>query len=487
VRVSRLAPSLVPILVAGTALAACGGSGVSTGDVAGARKTIAASSQDWTRFGWDARRSNDDPHATGITAANVGSLVRQQVHLPGTVDSSAIYLHGVSIGGAMHDAFFVTTTYGITLAIDAANGQILWHWTPPGYSGWAGSYRITTATPVADPSRRWIYAASPDGRIQKLSVESGHLVWRRVITTLPSREKIAASLNFQNGHVIATTGGYVGDEPPYQGHVAVIAAGNGRLLHIWNSLCSNRHHLLVPSRCPESDSAIWGRAGAVIVPGSGKLLVATGNALWDGHTNWGDAVLVLSPKAKLVGNYTPTNTQLLNQGDTDLGSTSPVYLTSKLIAQGGKDGRIRLLSLARLRGTHGHSGHELQIVSTPSGSELFTAPAVWRSGKRVWLIAADGGATRAWSLRGGRLHSVWRTGNAGTSPVIAGGLLWVYDPGGGLRVYQPASGNLVTTLSAGSGHWNSPIVTDGRVALPEGDANDHATSGVFDIWRVKTG
>jgi hypothetical protein len=69
--------------------------------------------------------------------------------------------------------------------------------------------------------------------------------------------------------------------------------------------------------------------------------------------------------------------------------------------------------------------------------------------------------------------------------VIAGGLLWVYDPGGGgLRVYRPANGHLVATLSAGGGHWNSPIVMDGRVALPEGDANDHATSGVLDIWRL---
>jgi putative pyrroloquinoline-quinone binding quinoprotein len=406
------------------------------------------------------------------------------VHLPGTVDASPIYLHGVSVRGATHDAFFVTTTYGITLAIDAASGQILWRWTPRGYSHWAGSAQITTATPLADPSRRWIYAASPDGRIQKLSVASGHAVWRRAITKLPSREKIAASLNFENGHVIATTGGYIGDAPPYQGHVVVIAAGNGRLLHVWNSLCSNRHGLLVPSRCPTSDSAIFGRAGAVVVPRSGKLLVATGNAPWDGHTNWGDAVLVLSSKAKLVGNYTPTNTQELNATDTDLGSTSPVYLTSKLIAQGGKDGKIRLLSLKRLRGTRPHKGRELQIVSTPSGSDLFTAPAVWRSGGGIWLIAADGGATQAWSLRGGRLHSAWRHGDPGTSPVIAGGLLWVYDPGGGLRVYQPASGKLVATLSAGGGHWNSPIVTDGRVALPEGDANDHATSGVLDIWRV---
>jgi PQQ-like domain len=457
---------------------------LATGGAAGAQKAATTSAQDWTRFGWDARRSDDNPNQTGITAANVGSLRRQQVRLPGTVDSSAIYLHAVTIRGATHDAFFVTTTYGITLAIDAATGSILWRWTPPRYSSWAGSAQITTATPVADPSREWIYAASPDGRVQKLTVAGGHAVWRRSITKLPSREKIAASLNFAGGNVIATTGGYIGDAPPYQGHVAVISARRGRLLHVWNSLCSNRHGLLVPSRCRASDSAIWGRAGAVVVPRSGNLLVATGNAPWNGHTDWGDAVLVLSPKAKLIGNYTPTNTQELNASDADLGSTSPVYLTPKLIAQGGKDGKIRLLSLVRLRGVAPHQGHELQIVSTPSGSDLFTAPAVWRNGKRVWLIAADGGATEAWSLHRGRLHSVWRSEDAGTSPVIAGGLLWVYDPGGGLRVYRPANGRLVATLSAGGGHWNSPIVTDGRVALPEGDANDHATSGVLDIWHL---
>ena len=450
----------------------------------GARRTAATSGHDWTRFGWDAQRSNDDPNLTGIYTAHVGQLRRQQVRLPGTADSSAIYLHGVAVRGATHDTFFVTTTYGITLAIDANSGRILWRWKPPGYRSWAGSAQITTASPVADPSRRWIYTASPDGRIQKLTVATGRAVWRRRITKLPSREKIASSLNFAGGHVIATTGGYIGDAPPYQGHVAIVSA-RGRLLHVWNSLCSNRHGLLLPSKCPASDSAIWGRAGAVVVPRSGNLLVATGNAPWNGSTNWGDSVLVLSPAGKLIGNYTPSNTQQLNDTDTDLGSTSPVYLTSTLIAQGGKDGKIRLLSLPRLRGTAPHTGHELQVVSTPSGTDLFTAPAVWRDSERVLLIAADGGATQAWSLRGGRLHSAWRVDHGGTSPVIAGGLLWVYDPGGGgLRVYQPENGTLDGTLRAGSGHWNSPIVSDGRVALPEGDANSHSTSGVLDIWRL---
>ena len=444
----------------------------------------AVTGNDWTRFNWNAQRSGSVPFSTGITAANVSGLTRQQVRLPGTADSSAIYLHGVNVRGATHDAFFVTTTYGITLAIDAANGSILWKWTPPGYHGWAGSYRITTATPVADPSRLWIYAASPDGRIQKLSVAAGRAAWRVSITRLPQREKLGTALNFANGHVIATTGGYIGDQPPYQGHVAIVKAASGRLLHVWNSLCSNRRGLIAPSSCTSSDSAIWGRAGAVVVPGSGDLLVATGNGNWNGSTDWGDSTLLLTPSAaKLIGNYTPSNTAQLNATDLDLGSTSPVFLTSSRVVQGGKDRKIRLLSMKRLRGTAAHKGGELQSVSTPSGQELLTAPAVWRTKTGVWMFAADGGGTAAWTLKGSKLHQVWRNSNGGTSPIVAGDLLWVYGPNGGLRVYVPTTGKLVTTLQAGPGHWESPIVVGGRVALPEGNANDHSTSGVLDIWR----
>ena len=60
-----------------------------------------------------------------------------------------------------------------------------------------------------------------------------------------------------------------------------------------------------------------------------------------------------------------------------------------------------------------------------------------------------------------------------------------YDESAGrLRVYTPTTGAVVASLAAGTGHWNSPIVVDGRVALPEGSANDHSTRGVLDIWSV---
>lgn len=441
---------------------------------------------DWPRFGADVGRSSVFAAGTGITAANVTRLQRQQVQIDGTVDASAIYLHAVQIRGATHDAFFVTTTYGRTIALDADSGTVLWEFTPPTYANDAGSYRITTATPVADPDRQFIYAAAPDGQIRKLAVADGRVVWSTPITLLPTREKIAASLNYFAGSVIATTGGYVGDAPPYQGHVAILDAGSGALTQVWNALCSDRRGLMDPSTCSESGAAIWGRAGAVVDSATGTIFVATGDAVWDGTRFWGDAVLGLNPTATaLVANYTPSNTAQLDQTDADLGSTSPVLLGRGAIAQGGKDGQLRTLVLPQIAGAAPHKGAEASSTATPGSTRLLSAPAVLRAASGTVLFVANGSGTASYAVNGGSLRLRWSNGNAGTSPVLAGGLLYVYDQGGALRVYDPSSGVLITTLAAGRGHWNSPIAVDGRVVLPEGNANDHATSGVIDIWRLR--
>ncbi len=433
---------------------------------------------DWPRFGWDVAGSGSSPAATGIDSGNVASLTKQRVAIEGTVDAAAIYLHGVEILGAPHDAFFVTTTYGKTIAIDAVTAKVLWIYTPPGYSSWAGSRQITNATPVADPDRQSIYAASPDGHIQKIAISEGRPMWRTAITRLPHREKIASSLNYFRGHVIATTAGYIGDAPPYQGHVSILDAANGALLHTWNSLCSDSTSMIEPSTCSESGSAIWGRTGAVVDSTTGDIYVATGNGKWDGHTFWGDATIRLDSTAtRMLGNYTPENTQSLDETDTDVGSTSPALLGGGFIAQGGKDGTIKLLDTTLMRGTAPHRGGERQSVSTPTGARLFTALTVMHTPNATWLFAADNGGTAAWTFQDDKLVPAWKNRNGGTTPVVAGGLLYVYDPRGGLRVYDPSTGKLITTLACGEGHWNSPIVVDGRIALPGGNADDHATTG----------
>ena len=70
----------------------------------------------------------------------------------------------------------------------------------------------------------------------------------------------------------------------------------------------------------------------------------------------------------------------------------------------------------------------------------------------------------------------------GTSPIAAGGLVFVYDPvAGDLNVYRPSSSRVIARLPGAPGHWNSPVVADGRIAIPAGSANDHATSGTLEI------
>jgi outer membrane protein assembly factor BamB len=488
-------PALAAAAAAALAAAACGSSTAESGPAPStappgpaAKASAASRNFDWPTFDLVASRSGATSRATGITAANAGRLVRRRVALPGTVDSSPIYLHGVVAGGKRRDVFVMTTTYGRSLALDAATGRVVWTFTPRGYSSWAGSSRITNASPTADSDRAHVFTASPDGRIHRLRLADGGEAagWPVAITRDPTHEKVTSSLNLSRGRVIAMTGGYIGDAPPYQGHVVTLDHRTGRIAGVFNSLCSDRKAIQTPSTCRSSDSAIWSRAGASVM-GDGNLLVATGNAPFDGRRDWGDSALMLSPDARrLLRNWTPANQRALEAGDADLGSTSPAILPGGYALQGGKEGRMVVLGLGRMNGrttTAGPlEGGERQSLRQPGGAGVFTHPAVWRHGSRTTVFVTSQSGTAAYSWRGHRLRALWSNGTTGTSPIVAGGLLYVFDPGGSLVVYRPGSGRVVARLPAGAGHWNSPVIGGGRIALPEGNANEHRTSGTLSLY-----
>ena len=330
-------------------------------------------------FGVTPDRANVSKAPTGITASNATTLARVSIDIPGTVDSSPIFVGG---------RFVVTTSYGKTLALDRS-GHIVWTYTPPGIDGWEGSAQITNASPAADPDKKHVYTVSPDGVVHKLNLADGSEVtdggWPVTITRDPTHEKVGTALNISGDLVLATTGGYIGDAPPYQGHVVSIDRASGEIVHVWNSLCSDRHEIIDPSTCPDSDSAIWARAGAVVEPGTGRILVATGNAPYDGKTAWGDSVLELSPDAgELVASWTPPNQEELNSGDVDLGSTAPALVRGadgRLYGiQGGKDALLRLIDIGRME--------VVQTLPTPGAQSMFTAPAVL--GRTVFIATAAG-------------------------------------------------------------------------------------------------
>ena len=207
-------------------------------------------------------------------------------------------------------------------------------------------------------------------------------------------------------------------------------------------------------------------------------------------------MLELAPDAgALLHNWTPADQAHLDANDLDVGSTSPALLPAfggmRLALQGGKAGVMDLLDLDRLNGTTGGPGRRLggQVseTSTPDGAQVLTQPAVWSSGGHTYVFVADGSATAAYELVDAahpRLRRLWQQGSGGTSPVIAGGLLYVFDPGGTLNIRRPLSGALVRALPAGGGHWNSPIVTGGRLVEPTGAYGSSTSSSVIDIWHL---
>ena len=146
------------VLSAGTARHAAPAAGPSA---RAALLTAVVPTGDWTRFDDDAQRSGVGPANTGIDAS--------QSALPS--DAGRSHLRGSRLlrgrvarregHGRVRDVILITTSYGETIAIDPATGRTLWKYVPGDIRAYLGSAQITTATPIIDPDRGYVYAASP--------------------------------------------------------------------------------------------------------------------------------------------------------------------------------------------------------------------------------------------------------------------------------------------------------------------------------------
>ncbi len=471
---------------------------------------IPAAAANWPVFGDDPARSGVDASSRILTPLNVGRLrSRWQVSLGVIADSAPILIERVNAGGATRTMLFQTATNGVTFGIDAASGRIRWRSKAPAPS--AGGFspvaairnlvfgpHITNSTPAADPSGRSIYAAGLDGYVRKFDAATGaeqHAKGFPVrVTAIPQTEKSASALNIANGSLYATTSGFNGDAPPYNGHVVSVRLRDGKTT-VFNSLCSRDRILPTRTSCSHSGSGIWSRGGAVVDPDPamrGRIYVATGNGTFDANTggdNYGDSVLALSADlSQRVGSYTPANYQALDDTDTDLGSTSPALLprqpsshTPLLLVQGGKDRALVLVNRSPLSGV----GTELQSIRL--SGRVFSTPSVWTdAAHRAWIFIGLSHEIDAYRLAtdghgASRLVSAWRakvgqTAGEGTSPVVSNGI--VFDAlDGAIVALDARTGRMLWNSAHGVGrtigavHWQSPIVVNGWVYCSDQNGN----------------
>jgi outer membrane protein assembly factor BamB len=439
----------------------------------------------WPVFGFDTARSSFNSDERRLTVGNVHRLhKRWQVSLGAVADSTPILLEHVRIGRAEMAMLFQTRMDGVTLGIEAATGKIVWRFRTHGST-------VTDSTPAADASGTSIYVPGVDGMVHKLSAATGReeraAGFPVRITLLPLTEKDASPLNVANGYLYAVSSGYNGDAPPYDGHVIAVELSTGKTT-IFNSLCSKYHRLVKAHTCAQQRSGIWGRGGAVVDPDSsmgGRIYAATGNGQFDassGGDNYGDSLLSLGADlSSLLGSYTPTDYKQLQDGDTDLGSSSPGILpdqatsqTPYMIVEGGKDAILKLLNRAALPGV----GGELQLVDLPGG--LFSAPAVWTDASNyAWIFLGFSNEVTAYRLRTNKagvseLAGIWQAspGNSygeGSSPVVADGIVFVAFNGAIVALNALNGSQLWSSANRSAGgtigriHWQSPIVVNGSV------------------------
>jgi hypothetical protein len=464
---------------------------------------------DWMQFGYDATHSGNNTAETTLTPANVDQLQRRyRTTLPASVDGAPVFLSDVSTSGGTRDLLFLLAQNGTLMAVDAADGSVVW-------SHQEGGQQPTMSSPAIDPGRLFVYAYGLDGFVHKYRVGNGNEVtdtdFPQRVTLKTDVEKVAGSLTIGTSggtnYLYVVTDGYVGDAGDYQGHLTTINLSTG-VQKVFNTLCSdnsthldhNGNNCDRPLASDFGGSGIWGRGGATFYAGTDRVYVSTGNGWFDanvsGNFNCGDSVLALVPAGTQSAggglpddSYTPDNYLELFNGDTDLGSTSLAILPvpsgqaiTHLGAQIGKDAQIRLIDLDNMNGSSlpGVIGGELELKAVPQGGDgMSEQPVVWVDPQNVtWLLIANNSGVSGLKVNYTNLHTPtletrWQHSGTAKSGLVANGVFYYAASCSGgycLHAINPVTGASYWTSSdsVGSLHWQSPILVDGALYIADG-------------------
>jgi len=330
----------------------------------------------------DLARTGQNLAETALTQSNVnfssfGKLL--SVLVDGVIYAQPLYVHGVSISGAVHNVAYVATENDSVYAIDTSNGAVLWKAavavpggapvsaTTINCSGIVPNIGITS-TPVIDPATGTIYVVA-------WSVANGVYHYQlHALNIATGAEKFGGPMEISatvSGTGVGSSNGQVAFDASQHLNRAALTLSGGAVYIGFGSNCdqsnfhgwifsysaSNLSRLGVLNVSPNgNDGGIWESGNGFAGDANGSLYVMTGNGTFDanaGGLDYGDSFMKLTGSGLTVADYfTPGEQAMFASGDFDLGSGGPLVLPDSvgssaaphLITGSGKEGVVYLVN-----------------------------------------------------------------------------------------------------------------------------------------------
>lgn len=240
-------------------------------------------------------------------------------------------------------------------------------------------------------------------------------------------------------------------------------------------------------------ASVWMTGFAPAIDSSGNIWVVTGNGDFNPlGSDWGESVLKLSPMLKVLGSFSPSNVQGLNDGDTDFGSGG-IMLLPHVLGQTGPDvgvavGKSGVFYMINQK-MPGGVGDNRAVQALPVGGGVWGGPAYYNgaSGPTVFE-QGDGGLLNAFGVAPDRPQFVTKAtgavnaGYGGSLPIVSSngatpgtGIVWLIRRSNPLTLEAYDAEKLGAPIySVGSGYWPNPsgngfltpMEANGRVYVP---------------------
>jgi outer membrane protein assembly factor BamB len=439
--------------------------------------SVVASSGAWTVYHRDDGHTGSDPTLPSVSSVSTGWT-------SAALDGQ-IYAEPLIFNGLVYSATLNNTVY----AIDQATGLTVWsnHLGTPQGSGWVCgnvSPMGILGTPVIDSAASRIYAVAeiagttPTYHLFGLDLATGATVLNTLIAPAGFDWKIQqerGALALANGYVYVPFGGRAGDcfdgSTPYYGWVVAVPTDGVSSSQVFQT--------------PSGAESVWAAGGVVVDDTSHNVFFATGNAIPCAGSTMSDAIVRVSPTLTTPTFFEPNDWQANWCGpDSDLGSASPVLISPTLMFTAGKRGGGFLLDPTNLGGVDG------QLYPTPKpatysqaeacfgnhagatfGSFAYAAPYVYVECEGHGLVALNTNPiTKSFSPCGATCAAPdWHAGGTTTfgPPIVAGGLVWAANNGGGLSAFNATTGaQIYQSAGFGINRFVTPAEAGGQVFVP---------------------